>query len=205
MSFILDALKKSENERQQSAVRRISEMPTVIHRNKAPLWMIGMIIGLTAGVFLLGWAWLNDVRPLNQTVDVVAENSLGQSPQVSLTEALDPTSLESENNLGLELESDLDVPIPEQPLTAESSPVTLVPDTSTIPSMSDLLSYGVQIPGLTLELHVFSPSPADRFVFINSSKYLEGENITEETNIIEITEEGVIIAHETQLFLLPRQ
>ena len=71
--------------------------------------------------------------------------------------------------------------------------------------MSDLLSYGVQIPGLTLELHVFSPSPADRFVFINSSKYLEGENITEGTNIIEITEEGVIIAHETQLFLLPRQ
>ncbi len=204
MSFILDALKKSENERQQSAVRRISEMPTVIHRNKTPLWMVGIIIGLTGGVFLLGWAWLNDVRPLNQAVDVAAEDSFNQSPQVSLIEAIGPSSPELGNSPGLELESDLDAPIPEQPITAESSPVTLAPDTSNIPTMADLLSYGVQIPNLTLELHVFSLSPTDRFVFINSSKYLEGENITEEISIIEITEEGVIITHENQLFLLSR-
>jgi predicted RNA-binding protein len=42
-------------------------------------------------------------------------------------------------------------------------------------------------------------------VFINSSKYLEGESITEETGVVTITEEGVVITHRNQLFLLPRQ
>jgi general secretion pathway protein B len=212
MSFILDALRKSENERQQSSVRRISEMPTVIHRNKVPLWMLGITIGLTAGIFLLGWAWLNDVSPRNQVEGLVTENILDRSPQVSLIQTPASSSAEPENIPRLLIESDQPMPPSEQAIPEDNSLVELVstqtilaPDNTAIPSMADRLSYGAQIPELALELHVFSISPADRFVFINSSKYLEGESITEETGVVKITEEGVVITHRNQLFLLPRQ
>jgi general secretion pathway protein B len=212
MSFILDALRKSENERQQSSARRLSEMPTVVHRNKVPLWMMGTTIGLTAGIFLLGWAWLNDVSPRNQEVNATAENILDESPQVGLIQT--PTSSRSEpaNIPRLLIESDQPIPPSEQAITSENSLVelvstqaVLVPNSAAIPSMADLLSYGTKIPELVLELHAFSVSPTDRFVFINSSKYLEGESITEETGVVTITEEGVVITHRNQLFLLPRQ
>ena len=186
-------------------------MPTVVHRNKVPLWMLGIIIGLTAGIFLLGWAWLNDVNTRNQEEGIITENILDPSPQVGLTHTPTSSSVGPENIPGLRIESDQPVSPSEQVITVENSLVELVstqavlaPDSAAIPSMADRLSYGAQIPDLALELHVFSVSPTDRFVFINSSKYLEGDNITEETGVVEITEEGVVITHRNQLFLLPR-
>ena len=77
--------------------------------------------------------------------------------------------------------------------------------TVSIPLMADLVSYGMQMPDLNIELHVFSEDSANRFVFINSSKYLEGENIDEETRVQEISEDCVVIAYKDQLFLLPQQ
>lgn len=61
------------------------------------------------------------------------------------------------------------------------------------------------MPELNLELHVFSAVPGDRFVFINSSKYLEGESLPEGPRLDAITEEGVVMSHRGQSFLLPRE
>ena len=40
MSFILDALRKSENERQRGAVPGISDIPAVVKNNSIPKWVI---------------------------------------------------------------------------------------------------------------------------------------------------------------------
>ena len=72
-------------------------------------------------------------------------------------------------------------------------------------TMDQLLSSGAQLPELNLELHVFAASPADRFVFINSSKYQEGESLPEGPRLVAITEEGVVMDHQNQSFLLPRE
>ncbi len=68
MSFILDALRKSENERQQSVVPGISDVPTVVHDARLPKWVLGVIATLSAGILVLGWAWWQNSGPPSTTI-----------------------------------------------------------------------------------------------------------------------------------------
>jgi general secretion pathway protein B len=51
---------------------------------------------------------------------------------------------------------------------------------------------------------VYSTRPQDRFVFINSSKYREGDTTPEGAAIEEITPDGVVMSARGSRFLLPR-
>ena len=56
-----------------------------------------------------------------------------------------------------------------------------------------------------LDIHVYSGQPADRFVFINMSKYKERSTLTEGPLVKEITPQGVILEYGSTVFLLPRE
>jgi general secretion pathway protein B len=60
------------------------------------------------------------------------------------------------------------------------------------------------LPELRLELHVYSTRPQERFVFINSAKYREGDTTPEGAAIEEITPDGVVMSARGNRFLLPR-
>ena len=60
------------------------------------------------------------------------------------------------------------------------------------------------VPELRLELHVFSNVPAERFAFINSRKYREGDTLQEGPRVDEITRDGVVLDFRGRRFLLPR-
>ncbi|MBH97624.1 MAG: hypothetical protein CMM56_04130 [Rhodospirillaceae bacterium] len=204
MSFILDALRKSENERQQSTAPRLSSATPIVHRNKAPRWMLLMMAGLTAATMFLGWAWLTEMSS--------QDNNIGDSVVDHLAQNTDPINEEINGRTEQKISLDQTTNFSQQPLITDNpsidSTITSTDSTSatvSIPLMADLVSYGMQMPDLNIELHVFSEDSANRFVFINSSKYLEGENIDEETRVQEISENGVVIAYKDQLFLLPQQ
>jgi general secretion pathway protein B len=57
-------------------------------------------------------------------------------------------------------------------------------------------------PELRLELHVYSTKPAERFVFINSQRYREGETTKEGAIVEQITPEGVVMSAGGSRFLL---
>jgi general secretion pathway protein B len=63
----------------------------------------------------------------------------------------------------------------------------------------------IMLPDLHLDIHVYSEHPADRFVFVNMSKYREQGKLTEGPVVKEITPEGVILEHLGNGFLLPRE
>lgn len=75
----------------------------------------------------------------------------------------------------------------------------------TLPTFDDLSASGTNLPELHLDIHVASQNPAERFVFVNMRKYLEGETLKEGPNVERITAEGVILNQRGLRFLLPRQ
>ena len=58
MSFILDALRKSEHERQRSAVPGLSQVPLATPQAQMPRWALAVISVLGAAVVALGGAWI---------------------------------------------------------------------------------------------------------------------------------------------------
>ena len=63
MSFILDALKKSEAERQRQAGPALLEMRVVAPQRRLPLWAIGLGVLLAINVLVLGWFALRPAAP----------------------------------------------------------------------------------------------------------------------------------------------
>ena len=199
MSFILDALRKSENERQQSAVPGISDVPTVVHAARVPKWVLGIIAMLSAGILVLGWAWwqssgegnVANVRPngvLPRTQTVPPENTAGTVRNLAREPGAGTASASQQTTAAPAVQ-----PAPE-------------PNAATMafgpPTMMELLAAGTVLPEMTLELHVYSGTPAQRFIRINSASYREGDILSEGPRVVSITEGGVILNSRGQEFLL---
>jgi general secretion pathway protein B len=69
---------------------------------------------------------------------------------------------------------------------------------------ADEVAANSGLPELRLELHVYSTRPQERFVFINSAKYREGDTTPEGAAVEEITPDGVVMSARGNRFLLPR-
>ncbi len=203
MSFILDALKKSETERQQQNTPGIASIP---HRGKdqAPskwLWLaLGLLVinlAVVAGIFLWPEA------QTDETVSIAVEpqnESTSFSDMVSEAKRVQPAVAETEVVVSSEQ-------APPEPVGAPSiSRPTPGLVSDPFESFNDLRAKGeITLPDLHLDVHVFAGTPADRFVFVNTVKYKENAVLSEGPRVVEITPEGVLLEHQNKTFLLPRQ
>ena len=227
MSFILDALRKSENERRKTEVPGIGDVPLVVHRNRVPRWTFGIIAGLSACLALLVWVWLRDAVPgappvgdgvVEGTTDIAPSTTAGapSAPRggevrdlsTEARRAVDPPATAGVGNAPRTAVNSApggaaDVPAPVSP--AAVSPANA--GTAAVPTLT-LAQYraaGGALPDLNLELHVYSPTAAERFVFINSAKYVEGQMLAEGPRLGAIIEEGAVLDYQGQSLLLPRE
>ena len=58
---------------------------------------------------------------------------------------------------------------------------------------------------MRLDIHVYSNTPTERFVFINMRKYAEGQVIAEGATLERVTPDGAVLSYQGTRFLLPRQ
>lgn len=223
MSFILDALRKSEHERQRQSTPGIADLQSAAARPRFPVWALalGALLVVNIAVVLV-LVLRGETKPVMDTNAApapvpVASAAPPASPQSNPPQAgaatatppvLDaeeqfPESVDaSEEALGDEyLSAD-----PE--LTATASPVTsreATPDEN-LPTLNDVTLQGTtNVPELHLDLHAYAAAPADRFVFLNMRKYREGEETPEGIRVERITRDGVVLNHRGVRFLLPRQ
>jgi general secretion pathway protein B len=75
-------------------------------------------------------------------------------------------------------------------------------DEPPLPSPAALGAEGISVPQLHLELHAYSDRPAERFVFINGRKYVEGETLAEGPRLVAIQRTGVVLSQQGRRFLL---
>jgi general secretion pathway protein B len=199
MSFILDALKKSETDRQQQTGSEFASVPSSSGNPNSLkwLWILGALLLINAMV-LLGVLMRDDAPAQDVTIttpqsgdeetvaqptfeEQVAAAKLNQSPPAAITQAEPPA------------------PMVAPPSTPASSGARVL----TIDEVR--LNGTVQLTDLHLDIHVYSDVPAERFVFINMSKLREGSQLDEGPTVTEITRDGVILEHQGTSFLLPRE
>lgn len=222
MSFILDALKKSERERQRTAVPGISDLPVVVQSSRTSPWATVAIGLLLVGAAGFAWVWWQTPAPTSLTTSAppgpieapaAAVDTAGPvSRPPPLASAESPTTTRS-----LASEATRATPAGLAPPARASTPDT---GSAQRPSVAVAQSFGtvteapmsilaaraagMSVPELTLELLVSSDDPRQRFVYINSVKYVEGDTLAEGPRIVEISAEGAILTFNGQTFLLPQ-
>ncbi len=217
MSFILDALKKSETERQEQATAEFATVPRASGEAQTPRWMWVLIGLLVVNVVVVALLMLRPDRapavarqeaPGPAPVMARSETVARQAP--SFAERLDATEVErpSRQPAPSARTTPVEAAEPSQPAPRAAPPV-VAPSSSNLQSLPTLnevrLNNGLNLPDLNLDIHVFSSTPADRFVFVNMTKLREGDVLDSGPTVREITPDGVILSYQGQQFTLPRE
>ncbi|MGI9199423.1 MAG: general secretion pathway protein GspB [Woeseiaceae bacterium] len=205
MSFILDALKKSETERQQQSSAEFSSVPASTGSPSPArwLWMLGALLLVNFAVLigiLLKPSATEDAVPLAAIEEPAATNTSNFEEQVAV--AIDNQAEQRPTP----------VPQIEEPLATVVTEPAAAPTTSsrvteaTVPTMDELRLEGtLQIAEMHLDIHVYSEVPKERFVFINMNKHREGSQTAEGPVVREIRTDGVVLEYQGRVFLLPRE
>jgi len=217
MSFILDALRKSELERQRQSGPSIAELPVARDDRRLPwaLVAIGLLLAVNIGVlmyFLLRddtLALASAESPATPAPAVAAPVALAAAPDASLP----PPAAESPV-------ADADISyadaMPDASLPPPAPDPTLVPDASVTyspgpseglpPSIDELPAQTTAgLPELSVDLHIYTDDSAKRAVFINGRRYQRGDVLAEGPRVEEINREGAVLTYHGRRFLLPRQ
>jgi general secretion pathway protein B len=210
MSFILDALKKSETERQQQGPSDFANVPSSHESTGAPrwLWVLGLLLAVNLAV-LLGVLLRNDAPesvPVSaQASGAQQEPAAGASFSEQIREAREKESAIRTNagpttEPATEPAAENTAAVPARPRPQPAFTV------AALPTADELIANGqLQMADLHLDIHVYSEKPADRFVFINMVRHREKSRLAEGPVVREITPEGVILDYGGTRFLLPRE
>jgi general secretion pathway protein B len=212
MSFILDALKKSETDRQQQGSAEFAGIPTRPQSTTVPrwLWIVGILLAINL-IVLIGLLLRPDPVALSKpepSPEVAAaalpsDNPTKPSFAEQAAAARQNPPVRQPDRPAAQAEEALQEPITSVLISQDP---TAVPASSLYPTIQEVRAGGtIDIPELHLDIHVFSPEPKDRFVFVNMSKLREGSQLTEGPVVAEITPDGVVLHHQGQHFLLPRE
>jgi general secretion pathway protein B len=221
VSFILDALRKSEHERQRSALPGLAQVPLATPPPQVPRWAFIVMGVLLAAVLALGGAWWQSTRapvelaaappmverplPLPaQTVAPPASTALAERATTQPTSPPDSAISESDSGLA-RAAAPTSTATPAEELSFADSPAVTAADEPPLPSVVALLAEGVSLPELHLELLAFREQPRDRFVFINGRKYVEGDRLLEGPQLQSIAPTGAVLVYAGRRFLLAPQ
>ena len=211
MSYILDALKKSDQERQQGVSPNLNSIhgsPTTATKlstfqQHRAIWLIfgGTLLFLFClGVFFFLYQQhltvsrlLEEAEPSPLTTELAkrqattlaqASDQSGESEGISSPQVI---IKEKQNVLRSVVVND-PRPYPQGRFATESS-------VSSVPLLQDLpAQLQAEIPSLEFAGHTYSEDPYQRMIIINGRILREGDMIAPDTYLTEITWEGVTIA-----------
>ena len=215
MSYILEALKKSDQQRQRGATPTLQAAQLAVAAPKRPLFIY---YGLIAAVLLvtgimIGWLhpWQPE-QPPPETEPIAAPAPLTAPPKM-----LSKTAQEfPAPNLTRAGQA---VPVagavkPDNPASVSSViPIAAVPmadnsarlagaaqEQKTMPMDELPVQIQREIPAMTVQLHAYSNLPGERIVYINSIKLREGESLMPGLRLEQITPDGMIFSYKGYLF-----
>ena len=211
MSFILDALRKSEAERQKQDAPGFVHVPDGSQRKTTAKW-VWLVAGLVVvNLAVLAVVLLRPDKAVNSIRTNTPTNTIATAPATDIVTdvAAQPITVQPNNTErtggAVQQQSGASPPVRANPVISYDVDPT-VPVSDSFPTFNNLRAQGVLIlPDMHLDIHVFSSQPADRFVFINMSKYKERATLAEGPLVKEITPEGVILEFQGSSFLLPRE
>ena len=215
MSYILEALKKSEQERQIGHVPDISvvQEPPARPVPQWPRWLVGAILINVLILGLIAWQpWETRKVPeqsaarapaVSQPTDTVRE-----APELSLADARPAADDRAESP------SPLPEPVTQMPLPAAAAVTTPAAppaeeaferSSSDVPRWDDLpVAVRDELPVPRIDVHVFAREPARRFVLINLRKHKEGDMLDEGATVEAILADGIVLSYRGQRYRVGR-
>jgi general secretion pathway protein B len=225
MSFILDALRKSERERQRQTAPSIDNAAYRPPRKTQQRWILAIIAVLGVNALLVGALLLRRDGQVPESRNVQSATVPPATPAPDRRPAQLAAQREDVRPLADEVAAPDAVVAaatarPQaraaRPATAQkpAAVATLSPPPgapaqtsadATLPSMEQLVLDGrLEMTPLRLDMHVFSDQPSQRFVFVNMNKYRQGDTLKEGPRVEAITAEGVVLSYQGNRFLLTR-
>jgi general secretion pathway protein B len=213
VSFILDALKKSETDRQQQGSSEFTSVPVSPQAPSVPrwLWFVGVLLAINLMV-LIGLLLRPDpVLPPQAPLSVASTTALPTTTVNTAQPSFEEQVASAQMNRP---DQQPDRPVVETKKSTANlvEPVLISQDPSSVrasdlhPTLQEVRVRGsINLAELHLDIHVYSAKPDDRFVFINMSKLREGSTLSEGPVVERITPDGVVLRHDGQVFLLQRE
>ncbi|SHK46743.1 general secretion pathway protein B [Marinobacter antarcticus] len=216
MSYILDALRKSETERRQGKVPDLGQQVQLIHRPRkrriSPVVWVALALLVNAGVLaVVFWPERAGDLPVEPRAQTAAPEPALEPPAKPDPEAMQAP--ETETALAPQPEPELvSEPIIEParerptiitpslprerqaPMLRQDEPRARVPHLVELP-----LSFQKSIPDLMFNSHIYSSDPYASRVMINGQYLRQGESFSGIT-VEEVTEDGVVLSKQGRTF-----
>lgn len=225
MSYILEALRKAERERNLGQVPTLEGAAAPEEEIESRPWLWVLVVGLLVNAVVFGVWWLYPRTPA-PTVPVAAvetrelsplPGSSGQRPAVADYLPPPTTVIEepySEPPVVAVPESEPEpAPVPARTLSAapaepeeeayEEPAIEATPVTQEITHFRDMPpEFRRSLPEMKIDAHFYTDVPGRSFVMINLRKYKPGERLAEGPQVVEVASDGVILSYQGQQFLL---
>jgi general secretion pathway protein B len=235
MSFILDALKKAEAERQRQTGPTLLEVRVAQPRRRFPMWTIVIGALLAINILLLiafelrrpapGPEPAVSVAPTAPAPTTVAPTAAaaaamapaapaaptaGAAPAAAATIASPPPAAGARPSIRPDAsDQSEDNPAdfePAVPYTGPAGAPASAANSSTRRARPPSLSdVGGDVPDLRLDLHVYAVRPADRYALINMHRVHEGDVLPEGARVVAIDPDGVEMTYHGTDFMLHPQ
>ena len=209
MSFILDALKKSESDRLRKDTPGFVDVPDRAREKSSSHWIWIIVVLIVINITVLLVMFLKPER-----MDEPLADAASPADSIQDSAALPNTVIDDSQIVTPDTEPVSNSAVPQTATTAAQPPAPVADVansgssvvTESYATFNDLRAQGVlNLPDMHLDIHVYSAEPEDRFVFVNMSKYKENATLDEGPVVREITPDGVVLEHFGTSFLLPRE
>lgn len=200
MSYILEALKKSEQERRLGHVPDLS-VPQATPPRTPQRWQRWLLAALLANLLVLlvvAWRpWASKpaaplpaaVPEITEAIPPVAKQDAAPLPPPVTTTVIEPPPVAAVASPG------------SQPIAAE--PASPFPPDA--PRWQDLpADQRDALPVPRIDVHVFAQDPARRFVLIDLRKYHEGQRVDGGATIESIHADGIVLSYQGQRYRVDR-
>jgi len=213
MSFILDALRKSESSRLRQDQPAIFAVRGAAARPGLPAWALVLVALLVINLLVVGYAlWRDDpgaAREPDGSAIASATAPMAASVASPAATAVAPSSAPTAGAGSRRTDSpSSDSPRSDSPRSAASAakavPRSADPSPAAI-TRDDLLARGANVPPAELNMHVYDAEPRARFVLLNGQRLREGETSREGLVLERITADGVILRYGTASFAVNLQ
>lgn len=225
MSYILDALRKSEQERDAGRTLTFREVAdTTTAGGTKRMWLLvfsgALLLVLMATVLLLAKTKTSAPREMEIGLSPVAPTAV--APPVAVEKplappALTPSPFAAGDSSGRDLAAEARVPQPKRaaapPLPVAKSAVRAhakeaPPSAVSKDGVRFLRSMPAEfqrgLPEMVVNIHVYSTDEAERILYINNRQYQAGTRVNDEVVVEEIVEDGAVLNFRGQRFKLPR-
>ncbi|HSB95998.1 MAG TPA: general secretion pathway protein GspB [Spongiibacteraceae bacterium] len=203
MSLILDALKKSEQERRRDKgpdLQTIHQPPLPRAQRRSYAALLGFLL-IAANTAIVVYWWQQRAAPAVAAVPPFSSTTGAAlpAPAAAVRESAAATTPQpAEPSVNASTRPPVATVIPEYTsITPNSSAATVPSVSSSRIEEVDELPEDVRnnLPAMTFSFHVYSTNPQQRTIIINNRRMREGDEISAGLVLQEITEDGVILQY----------